>query len=316
MTEQTKKSVPNIATTSGQQTIANAVTNDFDELVKNQHYAVPENYNVANALQGAVLTIGNDRNLSTASLDSIRKVLFDMCVQGLSVSKTQCYFIKYGNELQMQRSYFGTQTILKRLPEIKDIHAEVVREGDEFEIGYVDGVLQVINHGTKFENMDNDFIGAYAVIDKTDGTKQYEIMTRKMIDTSWSQAKTKNVQQKFGSEMAKRTVINRAAKNIINTTGGDDRLVNAINDTTKSEYDEDEIRDVTPKQNVGIVDRLKAKREEKKTEGVKQPEAEIVDDKAENRKVVERMAEKEQPKEVDLLANVSDDGYKATDGSF
>lgn len=169
-----------------------------------------------------------------------------MLVQGLSVAKTQAYFIKYGNELQMQRSYFGTQTVLKRLPEIKDIRANIVHAGDNFEIGYQDGELVVIDHQTTFENQDNAIIGAYAVIIKTDGTKQYEVMTKKMIDASWSQSqsKSKNVQQKFPEEMAKRTVINRAAKNIVNTSGGDDRLVGAINSTTGNEYENEPV-DVT-----------------------------------------------------------------------
>lgn len=236
--------VLNIATSHGQQTVASVVTKEFQQLIDEQGYSVPKDYNIANALQGAVLTIGNDRNLATANLDSIKKALFDMLVQGLSVAKTQAYFIKYGNELQMQRSYFGTQTVLKRLPEIKDIRANIVHAGDKFEIGYQDGELVVLEHQTTFENQDNAIIGAYAVIIKTDGTKQYEVMTKKMIDASWSQAKSKNVQQKFPEEMAKRTVINRAAKNIVNTSGGDDRLVGAINNTTGNEYENEPV-DVT-----------------------------------------------------------------------
>lgn len=314
--------VPNIANTSGQQTIANAVTKDFEELVKNQHYAVPKDYNVANALQGAVLTIGNDRNLATANLDSIRKVLFDMCIQGLSVSKNQCYFIKYGNDLQMQRSYFGTQTILKRLPEIADIKAQVVHEGDKFEIDYVDGELTVTEHKTKFENLDNDLIAAYAVITDNDGKKQYEVMTKKMIDVSWSQAKTKNVQQKFGSEMAKRTVINRAAKNIINTSTGDDRLVNSINETTKSEYDEN-LQDVTPEnshENVGLINGLHQKEKEENAGIVKEAVAspkEPSEQQKENREVVEKMRDKE-VKDVGLfedMASLSGD-YKQVSDAF
>ena len=45
--------------------------------------------------------------------------------------------------------------------------------------------------------------------------------------------------------MAKRTVLNRAAKMFINTSDDSDLLTGAINDTTSNEYD-DERRDVTP----------------------------------------------------------------------
>lgn len=45
--------------------------------------------------------------------------------------------------------------------------------------------------------------------------------------------------------MAKRTVINRAAKNFINTSDDSDLLVQAINNSTENEYDNERV-DVTP----------------------------------------------------------------------
>src|SRR5699024_7803077 len=59
------------------------------------------------------------------------------------------------------------------------------------------------------------------------------------------QARTTNVHKKFPEEMAKRTVINRAAKNIINTSSDDDNLIAAINGTTANEFGDDP-KDVTP----------------------------------------------------------------------
>jgi len=307
----------NIATTNGQQKVASVVTDEFKQLVENQGYSVPDGYNVANALQGAVLAIGNDRNLATADLDSIKKTLFDMVVQGLSVSKTQAYFIKYGNQLQMQRSYFGTQAVLKRLPEIKDIKAHVVHSGDKFEIGYEDGELVVKDHETSFENLDNEIIGVYAVITKDDGTKEYEVMTKKQIDASWSQAKTKNVQNKFPEEMAKRTVINRAAKNIVNTSTADDALVNSINGTTKNEFDEAEVKDVTP-QAKSMIEKLEKMNDAPVKKDIEDPEVEDV--KAENRSVIEKMEQTQAQNVVDepLFHDMTEmsDGYKSVGEDF
>lgn len=45
--------------------------------------------------------------------------------------------------------------------------------------------------------------------------------------------------------MAKRTVLNRAAKMFINTSDDSDLLTQAINDTTSNEFDDDR-KDVTP----------------------------------------------------------------------
>ena len=77
-------------------------------------------------------------------------------------------------------------------------------------------------------------------------------MTKKQIDKSWAQTRQRNnqVQKNFGDEMAKRTVLNRAAKMYINTSDDSDLLTDAINRTTSNEFDDDnEIRkDVTPKE--------------------------------------------------------------------
>jgi recombination protein RecT len=238
----------NISKTASQQLVATSVTEDFQDLVEAQGFKVPDGYHVANALQEAVATLPTVKGITSVSADSIKKTLFDMVVQGLSPAKTQVYFIAYGNQLQMQRSYFGTQQVLKRLKDIKDIQAYVVRKDEEFDVDYDEnGGLIVKAHHTDFMKLDNEIVGAYAVITKADGEKQYEVMTKKQIDTSWGQARSTNVHKKFPEEMAKRTVINRAAKNIINTSSDDDNLIAAINSTTANEnnYD-DEPKDVTP----------------------------------------------------------------------
>ncbi|MFC6178227.1 recombinase RecT [Weissella sagaensis] len=236
----------NIANTASQQLVANSVTADFKGLVQSQGFKVPDGYHVANALQEAVAMLPTVNGINKVSADSIKKTLFDMVVQGLSPAKTQVYFIAYGNQLQMQRSYFGTQQVLKRLKDIEDIQAYVVRKDEQFDVDYDDnGGLVVVAHHTDFMKLDNEIIGAYAVITKADGHKQYEVMTKKQIDTSWTQARTNNVHKKFPEEMAKRTVINRAAKNIINTSSDDDNLIAAINGTTANEFGDDP-KDVTP----------------------------------------------------------------------
>lgn len=234
-----------LATPQAQHKITTAVHNRFEKLGE-QGYQFPEGYNATNAMQAAIAQISALKNVDRVTEDSIKKTLFDMLVQGLDPNKNQVYFIPYGPELQMQRSYFGTQQVLKRLPEIVDVSAFVVREGEEFVVDYAeDGGLTVVKHHTAFDKLDNDIVGAYALITKADGTKKYEVMTKKDIDTSWSQAKTKNVQNKFPAEMAKRTVINRAAKNIINTSSDSGVLTGAINGTTENEYDNEKV-DVTP----------------------------------------------------------------------
>lgn len=214
--------------------------------------ALPKNYNYQNALKSAFFELDKVRGIERCTQASIANALLNMITQGLSPAKTQCYFIAYGNELQMQRSYFGTVAALKRLEDVEKISAEVIHEGDVFEIGANAEMETIVKtFEPKFENQDKPLIGAFAMIKKTDGTVSFTIMTKKEIDQSWRQSrnKTNMVQQNFSQEMAKRTVLNRAAKMFINTSDDSDLLSGAINQTTENEYDDDrnERKDVTPK---------------------------------------------------------------------
>lgn len=233
--------------------LTDLVLDRVKQMQDTQDLSLPKNYNASNALNAAFLELQKvqDRNhrpaLEVCSHDSIVKSLLDMTLQGLSPAKDQCYFIAYGNELQMQRSYFGTVAAVKRLDGVKKVRAEVVHEKDDFEIGANEDMELVVKRFIpKFENQDNQIVGAFAMI-KTDEGTDFTVMTKKEIDQSWAQTRQKNnkVQQNFSQEMAKRTVLNRAAKMFINTSDDSDLLTGAINDTTSNEYD-DERRDVTP----------------------------------------------------------------------
>ena len=189
----------------------------------------PADYNLANALTGAYLVLKEtaDKNgkplLETCSQVSIANSLMDMATLGLSVQKKQGYFIAYGGKCQFQRSYFGNITIARRFG-LKDIHAEVIYEGDNFVYHIEDGNKILDKHEQSIMNIDNDkIIGAYAVVIMQDGTKMLEVMNMKQIKQSWQQGygykEGSGTHSKFADQMAKKTVINRALKGIINTHG-------------------------------------------------------------------------------------------------
>ena len=189
----------------------------------------PEDYNVANALMGAYLILKEteDKNhkpiLESCSQASIANSLMDMATLGLSVQRRQGYFIAYGGKCQFQRSYFGNITIARRFG-LKDIHAEVIYEGDNFVYHIEDGNKILDKHEQSITNIDNDkIVGAYAVVIMQDGTKMLEVMNMKQIKQSWQQGygykEGSGTHSKFADQMAKKTVINRALKQIINTHG-------------------------------------------------------------------------------------------------
>lgn len=235
-----------------QKDITDQVSNRISQL-QDDGLALPKDYNPQNALKAAWFKLQQTKDrsnrpaLQVCTRASVANALLDMVTQGLSPAKTQCYFIVYGNEVQLQRSYFGTIAAVKRLSSVNDIDAQVVHQGDEFAIGADElGRIKVTKFVPKFENLDKPIKGAFAFIELADGRVDYTVMTQKQIQTSWGQSRQHNVQQKFGDEMAKRTVINRAAKMFINTSDDSDLLTGSINVVTKAEYEEPtEPKDIT-----------------------------------------------------------------------
>ena len=209
------------------------------EAMKNEGLLIAPNYSVSNALSSAYYALKNSNSgnlLEKCTPESVYNALLDMVTQGLSPAKTQCYFVPYGSTVKLTRSYFGTMKVVKQLPEVKDIYAEVIYEGDKFQIKNENGRKVFVSHETDWMNADNPIVGAYCIIEKTDGEKILTVMTKKEIDKSWSKSRNKAVQNEFPQEMAKRTVINRAAKQFFNTSDDNDLFVDAVNRTTENEY--------------------------------------------------------------------------------
>ncbi|ODO60695.1 hypothetical protein ACOMCP_00632 [Lactiplantibacillus plantarum] len=252
------------------------VNNNIEDMKNNEGLSLPPDYSVGNALNSAYLILSDTTKgqplLDKCDQGSVIKALMNMAIQGLSPAKNQCYFIPYGNQLVMQRSYFGSISVVKRLSNVKDIQAQVVHKDDTFKIGGENGVLVVKEFEPSFENLDKPIIGAFAWVEDLNGNRTYTVMTKKDIDTSWSHAKTKKVQNEFPEEMAKRTVINRAAKFYINSSSDNDLFVQAVNETTSNEYENDDRKDVTPTKRSLVADVAENKAEKvESTEPVKEP---------------------------------------------
>ena len=253
------------------------------KVLEDEGLALPEQYSAKNALSSAFFTLQKVYGIEKATQESIANALLDMVTQGLSPAKTQCYFIVYGNELQMQRSYFGTVAALKRLSNVDKVKAEVIHEGDVFEIGSNEDMEMIVTKfEPKFENMNKPIIGAFAMIKLEDESINYTVMTKEEIDKSWQQSRNKNnkVQQNFGQEMAKRTVLNRAAKMFINTSDDSDLLTGAINNTTENEFEREEPKEIQAqeKQANELINKALNKPEETKTEPVDEPKSDANDE--------------------------------------
>lgn len=211
--------------------ISEQVLTRIEQFQKDGGMVLPKDYSVENHMKSAwlILQATTDRSgqpaLQVCTKESIANSLLDMVLQGLSVSKRQGYFIVYGNKLEFQRSYFGTIALAKRSGGIKgEPVANVIYEGDEFayEIDPKTARISIVKHEQKLENIDNTKIkGAYALVTLADGSTQTTVMSMAQIRAAWGQGATKGgspAHKNFAEEMAKKTVIGRACKAIINSS--------------------------------------------------------------------------------------------------
>lgn len=234
----------------------------------------PENYSPQNALKSAWLMLQEtvDRNktaaLTVCTQASISNALLSMVIQGLNPDKKQCYFIVYGNKLQIQRSYFGSIHVAKSVdPTIKDIYGKTIYADDEFEYEIKHGKEIVTLHKQKLSNIDKDkIIGAYATILYEDGREISTIMTYEQIKQAWAQSQMKPIDDKgnvkagsthdkFTADMAEKTAINKVCKFIINGSSDKSilsRFAKAVDSEIQEAIVEEEIEEKANKQTIDI----------------------------------------------------------------
>lgn len=245
--------------------ISEQVLSRIEQFQKDGSMILPKNYSVENHMKSAWLALQevedkeHHKALQICTKESIANSLLDMVLQGLSVSKKQGYFIVYGNKLMFQRSYFGTIALAKRAGGmVSEPVANVIYDGDDFqyEIDPKTAKVSIIKHSQKLENIDNSKIkGAYALVTLADGTTQVTIMSMQQIRAAWGQGATKGnspAHKNFAEEMAKKTVIGRACKAIINSS--DDAW---LYDGKEDDADSDKAsiqRDAAQRSDVQIID--------------------------------------------------------------
>jgi len=221
--------------------VVDVVGKKVQEFVARGELHLPPNYSVENAMKSAWLilqnTVDKDKRpvLQVCTKDSIANTLLDMAVQGLNPAKKQGYFIAYGKQLVFQRSYFGTMAVTKRVAGAKDIFAEVVYKGDEFEYTIKNGNKYITKHIQRIENVDpNNIVAAYCTIVFDDDRQFTDVMTWDEIQKAWSKSKMNpdkegSTHKDFAQEMARKTVINRACKRYLNSSDDGSLLMYHVN---------------------------------------------------------------------------------------
>lgn len=203
--------------------ITDIVLNKVSDMQANGALELPKNYSAPNALKSAYLVIATpDKKtgkslVQTCTTESVSTALLDMVVQGLNPSKKQCYFIPYGNQLTLVRSYLGTIALTKRVLGVEDVKGYAVYNDDVFKMGFdlKRGVKTIKEYIPTSEPKSENIIGAFAMVIGKDDILHVEYMSMEQIKTAWNQGQMKGgspAHRNFTDQMAIKTVINRACK--------------------------------------------------------------------------------------------------------
>ena len=212
----------------------------------------PNNYSVGNALKSAYLILQEAKTrekkpvLQVCTQDSIANALLDMVVQGLNPTKKQCYFIPYGNQLTLSRSYLGTIALTKRLKGVKDVVAYPIYKNDKLDIGFdiLTGKTKINEFKPALDHKAQDLIGALGIVVGENEILYLEYMNMEQIRNAWNQGTMKGnspAHKNFPDQMAIKTVINRVCKKYVNAADDSDKIADLISKTAEEVDNELEI---------------------------------------------------------------------------
>jgi len=137
------------------------------------------------------------------------------------------YIIPYGNQIQFQVGYKGLVKLAQRSGQIKSLNAELIFEGDEWNVEL--GTERKLTHKPNFDVDRTDYskvTHAYMTAVLINGDRVFEIMTRKELDKIRESSKatsTGTPWDKWPAEMAKKSVIKRGTK-LLPSSDEDTRL--------------------------------------------------------------------------------------------
>jgi len=196
----------------------------FGELLEKRKDAfakiLPRHMNPDRLIKVALLAMSRQPLLLSCTQLSLMQSMMAAAQLGLEPDGVlgSAYLVPYKNnktgnyEAQLIPGYRGLIDLARRSGQIARIEAHVIREKDEFDFAF--GLEMRLSHKPHFPDDAGQIIGAYALAELKDGSKQVEVMSRADIDAirNRSKAKDHGPWATDYSEMARKTVVRRLIK--------------------------------------------------------------------------------------------------------
>ncbi len=126
--------------------------------------------------------------------------------------KQHSYLVPYDGKCTFQPGYRGLVHLAKRSGEVRHVYAEIVLAKDQFDqvLGLNKNMIHIPAKGDRGPMTD-----VYAVVKYTDGTDDFEVMTKAQVEHIKGKSKSKTGPWSTDyDEMAKKTVIKRLCKRL------------------------------------------------------------------------------------------------------
>jgi recombination protein RecT len=141
---------------------------------------LPKSISPQRFIEIAITTITKSPRLMDCDSMTVVRACIEASQLGLMIDGVlgHAYIVPYGKQAQLQVGYRGLTFMAMRTGEIKEIYADVVREGDMFEYEY--GLDKYLRH--KPCDGEGDISHAYAYAQFVNGGSVFTVMNRKQID--------------------------------------------------------------------------------------------------------------------------------------
>ena len=179
-----------------------------DKLVSMEN-ALPKDFNRERFVQNALSVLNDKPELQKINKAQLQLGLLKAAMLNLNYANKEFYLIPYGSSVQFQIDYRGMQKVAKAysVKPIKDIYADVVRDGDQFEYEVRDNIPYVSFKPKPFS--DAEIMGVFCVIKYEDGDASVTRMTTKEVQdvrNNYSKAKNSAAWTKSFDQMMLKTV--------------------------------------------------------------------------------------------------------------
>lgn len=184
-----------------------------DAAMREIELALPKHVTKERYTRAVLSALNKNPRLAECKRSSFINAMMDCAEVGLEPNGIDAYFVPYGDQCQFIISYRGLVKLAFQSGEIANIETNVVYANDYFDYE----TCTHVPHGWRRDTTEptrGELIGAYAVIQKRDGSYHRERMTKREIEAirDRSKAGKSGPWRTDFDEMARKTVFRRATK--------------------------------------------------------------------------------------------------------